>query len=169
MGESPKIQAGRGYGVDGDRGRRNGLWRGDWRSRRQRRHFVDVIEHLHPEGIGGLLVVERYGQIGPHDERHVVGRVVADFRVVAGGLAVVKINRVRSPAKFADAVPVLVALGLARILRLEAVEPAALIFGVEHPVPTSALIQVARSLAVEMTPPAACFFRGHPQRLYFYV
>lgn len=43
-----------------------------------------------------------------------------------------KINRVRSPAKLADAVSIFLALGLARILRLEAVEPAALVGGVEH-------------------------------------
>jgi hypothetical protein len=44
----------------------------------------------------------------------------------------VKINRVGSPAKLGDALPILLALGLARILRLEAVEPAALVGGVEH-------------------------------------
>ena len=42
-----------------------------------------------------------------------------------------KINRVRSPAKLADAVPVLLALGLARYLGLHAVEPLALIVAVE--------------------------------------
>ena len=57
-------------------------------------------------------------QIGPHDERHLVGWVVADFRVVPGSLAAVKINRVRSPAQLADAVPVLLPLGLARVLGL---------------------------------------------------
>src|SRR4029453_7443651 len=43
-----------------------------------------------------------------------------------------KINRVRSPANLADAVPVLLALGLAWHLGLQAVEPLALIVGVEH-------------------------------------
>ena len=43
-----------------------------------------------------------------------------------------KINRVRTPAKLADAVPVLLALGLARHLGLHAVEPLALIVGAEH-------------------------------------
>jgi len=61
------------------------------------------------------------------------GWVVADFRVEAGHLAAVKINRVRSAAKLADAVPVLLSLGLARHLGLHTVEPLALIVGVEHP------------------------------------
>ncbi len=91
-----------------------------------------MIEHLHPKGIGGLLLVERYSQIGPKDERQLVGWIVADFRVEAGHLAAVKINRVRSPANLADAVPVLLALGLARDLGLQAVEPLALIVDVEH-------------------------------------
>ena len=43
-----------------------------------------------------------------------------------------KINRVRSPAKLGDAVPVFLARGLARVLGLQAVEPAALIISVEN-------------------------------------
>src|SRR4030095_17124061 len=101
--------------------------------RRQRGHHVDLIEHFYKEGIGCLLFVERYGQIGPHDESHPVGRVVADFRVVPGGLAAVKIDRVRSPAELADAVRVLLAFWRARVLGFQAVEPAALTFGVHYP------------------------------------
>ena len=70
-------------------------------------------------------------QIGPNDERQLVGWIITDFRVEAGHLAAVKINRVRSPAKLADPVPVLLALRLARYLGLQAVEPLALIVGVE--------------------------------------
>ena len=73
------------------------------------------------------FVIERYGQIGPHHERHLVGGIVADERIVAGRLATVKIDRVRSPTQLGDAVPVLLAVGLARVLGLQAVEPAALI------------------------------------------
>jgi hypothetical protein len=32
-----------------------------------------VIERLHEEGIGGLLAVERHSQIGPDDERQLIG------------------------------------------------------------------------------------------------
>src|SRR5216683_6517455 len=78
------------------------------------------------------MFVERYGQIGPDHERYLVAEVVAYERVVARGLAAVKIHRVRSPAQLADAVPVLLAVGLAWVLGLQAVEPAALICGVEH-------------------------------------
>src|SRR5204863_6362651 len=53
------------------------------------------------------------------------------FPVEAGHLAAVKINRLRSPANLADAVPVLLALGLAWQLGLQAVEPLALILGVD--------------------------------------
>src|SRR6266480_1847946 len=87
---------------------------------------------LSNEGIGRRLFVEGYGQIGPDYERHLVGGVVADERIVAAGLAAVKIEPVRSPAQLADAVPVLLAVGLARVHGPQAVKPAALIRGVEH-------------------------------------
>src|SRR6266481_5386140 len=44
-----------------------------------------------------------------------------------------KINRIRSPAKLGDAVPVLLAMGFARVLGLQAAEPAPLIIRVENP------------------------------------
>src|SRR5437762_12314376 len=53
------------------------------------------------------------------------------MRIVAGSLAAVKIYRVRPPAQSLDAVPVLLAVGHARVLGLQAVEPAARICGVE--------------------------------------
>ena len=43
-----------------------------------------------------------------------------------------KINSVRPPADLGDAVPILLSFGLARVLELQAVEPAALIGGVEN-------------------------------------
>src|SRR4029077_20556031 len=52
-------------------------------------------------------------------------------RIVTGSLAAVKIYRVRPPAQSFDAVPVLLTVGHARVLGLQAVEPAALICGVE--------------------------------------
>jgi hypothetical protein len=52
-------------------------------------------------------------------------------RIVAGGLAAVKIYRVRAPAQSLHAIPVLLAVGHARVLGLQAVEPAALVRGVE--------------------------------------
>jgi hypothetical protein len=61
-----------------------------------------------------------------------VGEALAYERIVAGGLAAVKIHSIRPPTKLADAVPVLLAVGLARVIGLQAVEPAALIRGVEH-------------------------------------
>ena len=92
-----------------------------------------MIEHFQHEGIGRRLSVERYGQIGPDHERHLAGGVVAHEGVEAGHLATVKIDPVRSPAQLGDAVPVLLAVGLARVFGLHAVEPLALIVGVEHP------------------------------------
>ena len=61
-----------------------------------------------------------------------VGGVVADERIIAGRLTTVKIERVRSPMQLGDAVPVPLSIWLVRILKLHAVEPAALILGVEH-------------------------------------
>src|SRR5207248_4379473 len=57
----------------------------------------------------------------------------------ARGLAAVKIDRVRGPVQLGDAVPVLLAVGFARVLGLQAVEPAALIFSVEHAPPYQCL------------------------------
>src|SRR5207253_3679229 len=53
------------------------------------------------------------------------------MRMIAGSLAAVKIYRVRAPAQSRHAVPVLLAVGHARVLGLQAVEPAALICGIE--------------------------------------
>src|SRR5207247_10539463 len=64
-------------------------------------------------------------------KRHRAVGVVTHVRIVTGSLAAVKIYRVRPPAQSLDAVPVLLAVGHARVLGLQAVEPAALICGVE--------------------------------------
>src|SRR5258705_13292094 len=53
------------------------------------------------------------------------------MRFVTGIMEGVKISRVRRPGQSLDAVPVLLAVGRARVLGLQAVEPAALICGVE--------------------------------------
>jgi hypothetical protein len=110
---------------------------------------IDLIEHFQHDAIGCRLPVGRYGQVGPHYERHPIGGIVAHDRVVAGRLAAVEIQRVRSEAQLGDAVPVLLAVGLARVQSALNTLP-----------PTSAWIQVTRSLAVEMTPPAAEAYKG---------
>jgi hypothetical protein len=98
----------------------------------KRGHHVDLIEHLQHKGIGCRLLVERYGQIGPNHERHAAVGVVAHERVEARDFAAVKIDGVRTPANLDDAVPIPLALGLTLVLGLQAVEPAALICGVEQ-------------------------------------
>ncbi len=94
---------------------------------------IDLIEHFQHDTIGCRLSVGRYGQVGPHDERQPIGGIAPHERVVAGHLAAVEIQRVRSEAKLGDAVPVLLAVGHARVLGLQAVEPPVLIVRVEHP------------------------------------
>ena len=76
-------------------------------------------------------------------------------RVVPGHLAAVKIHAVRPERDLGDAVTIFLAAPPARVLRLKAVEPLALIFGIENFPPTSARTQFARLSAVEMMPPAA--------------
>src|SRR6185437_16190843 len=70
-------------------------------------------------------------QVGPRDKGHPAVGVVAHVRIVAWSLAAVKIYRVRPPAQSLHAVPILLAVGHARVLGLQAVEPAALICGVK--------------------------------------
>jgi hypothetical protein len=60
------------------------------------------------------------------------GSASAAISARARHLAAVKIDGVRAPANLHDGVPIPLALGLTWVLGLQAVEPAALMFGVEH-------------------------------------
>ena len=59
---------------------------------------IDLIEHFQHKGIGRRDLVERHGQIGPHDQRDLIGGVVAHERLITGRLAAVIVDGVRSPA-----------------------------------------------------------------------
>src|SRR6516164_2477723 len=72
------------------------------------------------------------GQVGPDDQRYVVDRIVAHEGVVAGHLAAVKIQIVEPKRHLSDPIPVFLAERLAWILRFRAVEPSALIVGIEN-------------------------------------
>jgi hypothetical protein len=67
----------------------------------------------------------------------------------------VKIHAVRPKGDLGDPIPIFLAERFAWVLRLKAVEPLALMVSIEKLAPANARIQMARSSAVEMTPPAA--------------
>ena len=92
---------------------------------------IDLIEHFQHKGIGRRDLVERHGQIGPHDQRDLIGGVVAHERLITGRLAAVIVDGVRSPAQCYDAVPVLLPWFF-RVLRPQAVKPKLLVLRIEH-------------------------------------
>src|SRR5947208_14432928 len=98
---------------------------------RKRLDHVARVPYFQRQGHRRPLAFDRYGQVGPRHKRHPAVGVVTHVRIVTGSLAAVKIYRVRPPAQSLDAVPVLLAVGHARVLGLQAVEPAALICDVE--------------------------------------
>lgn len=51
-------------------------------SGRQRRHGIDLVEYFQHERIGGHDFVEIHGQIAPHDQGHLIDRIVADKGIV---------------------------------------------------------------------------------------
>src|SRR5262249_60464390 len=69
---------------------------------------------------------------GPDDQRYAVDWIVAHEGVVAGHLAAVKIQTVGPKRHLSDPIPVFPAERLAWILRFRAVEPSALIVGIEN-------------------------------------
>src|SRR5262245_34327592 len=82
-------------------------------------------------GVGCRLAVERDRQARPYYQRHIVDWIVARVRVVAGHLAAVNIHAVRPKGDLGDPIPILLAARSTWVLRLKAVEPLALIVGIE--------------------------------------
>src|SRR5262249_53682635 len=89
----------------------------------KRRNRVNLVEHLQHDGVGCQPAVERDRQARPYYQCHVVDRIVAHERVVAGHLASVKIHGVRSKGDLRDPIPIFLAERLAWVLRLETAEP----------------------------------------------
>ena len=81
------------------------------------------------------LAVERDRQARPYYQRHVINWIVAHERVVAGHLAAVKIHAVRPKGDLGDPIPIFLAERFACVLQLEAIEPLALIVGIEKLAP----------------------------------
>src|SRR5271169_1108779 len=100
-----------------------------------KRRRVNLVEHLQHDGVGCRLAVERDRQACPYYQRHIIDWIVAYERVVAGHLAAVKIDAVRPKGDLRDPIPVFLAERFARVLWLKAVEPLALIVGIEKLAP----------------------------------
>src|SRR5438552_4111400 len=101
----------------------------------KRRYRVNLVEHLQHDGVGCRLAVERDRQARPYYQSHIVDRIVAHERVVAGHLAAVEIHAVRPKGDLGDPIPIFLAERLAWVLWLKAVEPLALIVGIEKLAP----------------------------------
>src|SRR5713101_453685 len=75
----------------------------------KRRYRVNLVEHLQHDGIGCRLAVERDRQARPYYQSHIVDRIVAHERVVAGHLAAVKIHAVRPKGDLGNPIPIFLA------------------------------------------------------------
>src|SRR6516225_1725729 len=98
----------------------------------KRRYRVNLVEHPQHDAVGGELAVKRQSEVGPYHQRDIVDWVVDHKRVVAGHFAAVKIHAVRPKGDLDDAKPIFLAGRVAGVLWLEAVEPLALMVGIEN-------------------------------------
>src|SRR5262249_7979473 len=98
----------------------------------KRRYRVNLVEHSQHDAVGGGLAVERHSEVSPYHQSDIVDWIVAHERVVAGHLAAVKIHTVRPKGDLGDPIPIFLAEWFGWVLRLKAVEPLALIIGIEN-------------------------------------